>query len=118
MTLDRRYLLIAVPLALLASMQAVVAQDMQAWDGTWKGLLGRRYPTPIAITIAQGKVVSYAVEGAPFDIQYSNIDPASVSFGDRDHYFMKLIRTGDATASGTVHGRLGYGFASLTKAAP
>ena len=118
MILDRRYLPIAVPLALLVSLQAAAAQNMAAWDGTWTGLLGRRYPTPIAITITQGKVVSYAVKGAPFDIQYSNIDPTSVSFGDRDHYFMKLTRTGDASASATVHGRLGYGSASLTKATP
>jgi hypothetical protein len=113
MTIGRRLLLIAVPLAFLNPAGVSWAQEKSAWDGTWTGLL--RNTAPIAVTIAGDKVVSYTIQGAAFDIQYSEVTPTKVSFGDRDHYFMKLTRTGDATASAIVHGRLGYGLASLAK---
>jgi hypothetical protein len=112
MTIGRRLLLIAVPLALLASA-AAHAQSQGAWDGAWTGLLGNT--APIAVTIANDKVVSYTIKGAPHDIQYNKVTPTTVSFGDRDHYFMKLTRTGDATASASVHGRQGYASAALTR---
>jgi hypothetical protein len=113
MTIGRRFLLVAAPLAFLIPADAAWAQDKSAWNGTWTGLLHNS--APIAVTIAGDKVVSYTIEGAPFDIQYSDVTPTKVSFGDRDHYFMKLTKTGDATASAIVHGRLGYGMASLAK---
>jgi hypothetical protein len=113
MTIGRRFLLIAVPLALFVSATASRAEEKGAWDGTWTGLLGN--VSPIAVTIESGKVVSYTIRGAAFDIQYSNVTPSKVSFGDRDHYFMKLTKTGDATATARVHGRLGYGSASLAR---
>ena len=113
MTIGPRFLSIAVPLALLISAGATPAQEKGAWDGTWTGLL--RNAAPIAVTIAGDKVVSYTIQGAPFDIQYSEVTPTKVSFGDRDHYFMKLTKTGETTAAAIVHGRLGYGSASLAK---
>jgi hypothetical protein len=111
-TIARRYLLIAIPLALFIPMAAGLAAD-GSWDGTWTGLLNNK--APIAVTIANGKVVSYTIKGAPFDVQYSNITPMTVSFGDHDHLGVELTRTGDRTASETVHGRGGFGKAVLTK---
>jgi hypothetical protein len=113
MRIDRRFLLIAIPLALLIPAAAAAAAANGSWDGAWTGMLHNM--SPITVTIAQDKVVSYAVKGVPFDIQYSKVTPKVVSFGDRDHYFMKITRTGDTTASAVVHGRLGYGSASLVK---
>jgi hypothetical protein len=113
MTIGRRFLLIAVPFAFLVPADASLAQEKSAWNGTWTGLLGNT--SPIAVTIADDKVVSYTIRGAAFDIQYSQVTPTKVSFGDRDHYFMKLTKTGDTTASARVHGRLGYGSAALAK---
>jgi hypothetical protein len=113
MTIGRRFLLIAVPLAFLNPAGVSWAQEKSAWEGTWTGLL--RNTAPIAVTIAGDKVVSYTIQGAAFDIQYSEVTPTKVSFGDRDHYFMKLTKTGDTTAAAIVHGRLGYGLASLAK---
>jgi hypothetical protein len=104
--------------ALLATplLQGVAyAESQSSWDGVWTGAVGRIDPSPISISIANDKVVSYTVGGAPFDIQYSRVTPTSVSFGDHDHYFMKLRKTSDATASGRVHGRIGTGLVSLTK---
>jgi hypothetical protein len=113
MIIGRRFLLVAVSLALLIPAGASRAEEKNRWDGTWTGLLGN--VSPIAVTIADDKVVSYTIRGAPFDIQYSKVTPTKVSFGDRDHYAMHLTKTGDATASARVHGRLGYGSASLSK---
>jgi hypothetical protein len=113
MMIGRRFLLIAIPLALLIPTAASQAASNGSWDGTWAGLLHNM--SPISITIAQDKVVSYTVKGTPFDIQYSKVTPTGVSFGDRDHYYMKITKTSDTTASAVVHGRLGYGSASLTK---
>ena len=113
MTIGRRLLLVAAPLALLVPADVSSAQEKSVWNGTWTGLLHNT--APIAVTIADDKVVSYTIRGAAFDIQYSQVTPTKVSFGDRDHYFMKLTKTGDATASAIVHGRLGYGMASMAK---
>jgi hypothetical protein len=113
MTIGRRFLLVAVPLAFLVPADGSWAQEKSAWNGIWTGLLGNT--SPIAVTIVDDKVVSYTIRGAAFDIQYSQVTPTKVSFGDRDHYFMKLTKTGDTTASARVHGRLGYGSASLAK---
>jgi Rieske Fe-S protein len=94
---------------------ASYGQSASPWDGTWTGMQGRIDPGPIAISIAHGQVVSYTLRGSPFQIQYSSVTPTSVSFGDRDHYFVKLEKTGDATASGRVHGRLGEGNFQITR---
>jgi hypothetical protein len=105
-----------IPLLLIAFAVPAIAGDGQnngAWDGTWTGLLNNR--APIAIAIQGDKVVSYAIEGAPFDIRYSKVTPTSVSFGDRDHYAVKLTKTSETTAAEIAHGRLGFGKATLTK---
>jgi hypothetical protein len=115
MKIARRFLMFGILPALLISAPAAQAQMASPWDGTWKGTMGRIVPSDITITIAQGKVVSYTVRGAPYDIQYSKLTPDAVSFGDKDNYFMKLKKTSDTTAMAKVHGRLGSGVASLTK---
>jgi hypothetical protein len=117
MITNRRFLLIALLPALLLSAEAARADDTASWDGTWTGTLGRPpgAASPIAITIAEGKVVSYTLRGAPFVIQYSKVTPTNVSFGDHDNYSMKIKRTGETTATARVHGRIGYGVTTLTK---
>ncbi len=116
MKVDRRFLLFAVVPALFISAEAARAQAA-SWDGTWTGALGglAGETSPISITIAGGKVTSYTVRGAPFDIQYSNVTPMKVFFGDRDHYSVRLTKISDTTASARAHGRIGYARASLTK---
>jgi hypothetical protein len=106
--------------AALLSLAAVAGapsygQSASIWDGTWTGMQGRVDPGPIAISIAHGQVVSYTIRGAPFRIEYSNVTPTSVSFGDADHYFVKLEKTGDTTASGKIRGRLGEGHFRITR---
>jgi hypothetical protein len=115
MNAGSRVLLVAISpwLTFFVPMTAVEAQSHGSWDGTWTGLLNNR--APIAVSIAGDKVVSYAIEGAPFAIHYSKVTPTSVSFGDGDHYAVNLTKTGDATASEIAHGRHGFGRASLTK---
>jgi len=115
MTYLRRSLLIGALSALLLPAEGSFAQDQGSWNGTWAGMLGRINPSPIAISIAKDKVVGYSLGGAPFDIEYSQVTPSTVSFGDRDHYFMTMTRTGDTTAAGKIHGRIGDGSVSLTK---
>jgi hypothetical protein len=115
MTFGPRSLLIAAAVLLAVEVLATSAQaqDTGTWNGTWAGLMNNK--APIAISIAGDKVVSYAIEGAPFAIQYSKVTAADVSFGDRTHYAVKLTRTSDTTAAEVAHGRLGYGRAALTK---
>ena len=116
MMVDRRFLLGALLPALLIAAAAARAQDL-SWDGVWTGAIGRLpgEASPLSITIAKGEVTAYTVRGAPFNIQYSNVTPTKVTFGDRNHYGVRLTRTGDATASARVHSRSGYGHASLTR---
>jgi hypothetical protein len=115
MKLNRNILLAAILPALLMSAQIGRADDASVWDGTWNGMLGKVKPWPISVTIAQGKVVSFTENGATFDVQFTKITPTLVVFGDPLHYSMKLIKTGDTTASVKIHGRHGYGSGALTK---
>ena len=69
----------------------------------------------IQIAIVDGKVISYTLQGASFAVTYSNVTATVVSFGDRDHYFVKLKRTGETTAAGHFHDRAGAGAVTLTK---
>jgi hypothetical protein len=106
-------LVAAVP-AIFFFSTAAFAQSERSWDGTWIGLQGKQ-SAPIQVSIADGKVASYTLKGSAFEVQYSTVTPAAVTFGDRDHYFVKLKRTGDATAIGKIRGRLGTGQISLSK---
>jgi hypothetical protein len=111
-TILARVVLMAVSLASLCPVVAAAASSDASWEGTWTGVL---YNMPVSVSISDGKVIDYTFQGASYDIQYTKVTPTSVSFGDRDHYAVKLIKTGAATASEMVHGRIGYRKVSLTR---
>jgi hypothetical protein len=115
MTIDRRFLQVAMLTATLFSVQASRGQVAESWDGTWNGTLGKNHPWPISISIANGKVVGFTEKGAAFDIQFTKVSPTSVTFGDKGNYTVTLTKTGDTTVSAKVHGRHGSGTALLTK---
>lgn len=115
MTIGRRFVPVATVTAILFSAQASWGADAGSWDGTWNGTLGKTNPWPISISIANGKVVGFTEKGVPFDVQYSKVGPDEIRFGDQVHYSIKVVKTGDTTASAKVHGRHGVGTASLTK---
>jgi hypothetical protein len=115
MTFARRFVPVALVTAILFSAQASWGADTGPWDGTWNGKLGKVNPWPISISITDGKVVSFTEKGIPFDVEYTKVTPEAISFGDQGHYSIKLIKTGDTTATAKVHGRHGVGTASLTK---
>lgn len=106
--------LVVMPFALLASAQASRSATLPTtWDGVWAGSLG--HVSPISVTIANNKVVSYLFRGAPLKVVYNKITPARVSFGDPDHYKMTIVKTSDTAASARYSGRRGYATAVLTK---
>jgi hypothetical protein len=110
-----RRVLFSAPLWLILASGGY-AQSAWKWDGTWTGMLQNRASviSPMAITIAKGKVVNFSLRGAPFDIQYSKVTSDDVQFGDRDHYSVRLKRTSDGVAA-TLWGRSGSEMASLAK---
>jgi hypothetical protein len=115
MTIGRSFVPVAILTAILFSAPAARAADAGSWDGTWNGTLGKVNPWPISISITNGKVISFTEKGVPFDVQYTKVTPEVIMFGDQVHYSMKIIKTGDTTASAKVRGRHGVGMASLTK---
>jgi len=115
MTINRRFLCVAMLTAALLSAQASRGQDAASWDGTWNGTLGKIHPWPISVSIANGKVVGFTEKGAAFDVQFTKVSPTSVIFGDKANYTVTLTKTGDTTISAKVHGRHGSGTALLTK---
>jgi len=115
MTTGRRLIPLSILAALLFSAPGSRAADMDLWDGTWNGTLGKTNPWPITVSISHGKVVSFVEKGAPFTIQYTKVTPDTVMFGDPLHYSMKLTKTGTSTAVVRVRGRHGVGTGVLTK---
>jgi hypothetical protein len=112
-TVGRRLILIAMPLAFAFGAAPARAEQIFSWDGAWTGTLGGT--SAISVTIARNKVVEYKFMGAPMPIQYSKLDAGKVSFGDRDHYIVTLAKTGATTASAFYHGRDGDASAALVK---
>jgi hypothetical protein len=115
MKINRRLLPIALLPGLLFASGFACAQEAQSWDGIWTGIEGKNASPTIQIAIVDGKVISYTLNGAAFTVQYSNVTPTTVSFGDHDHYFVKLKRTGETTAAGHFHDRAGAAGVTLTK---
>jgi hypothetical protein len=107
MIVGRRFLLVAVPLALVVSYAASGATPNGSWDGAWTGSL--EHVSALSLRVANDKVVSYAIAGAPVAVHYSQATPTTLSFGDRDHFSVTLTRTGATTASAKAHGRNGFG---------
>ena len=98
----------------LVPTAAAEAASSHLWDGTWAGLVNNSMP--VSVTIAGGKVVGYAIsDGAPFGIEYSRVTLSTVSFGDHDHYNVRIIKRSDRTAFGLAHSPMGDGSASLTR---
>ena len=115
MTIGRGFLSIAILTVTLLYTQASWGADANSWDGTWNGSLGKVKPWPVSVSITNGKVVSFTEAGVPFGVKYTKVTPDTVFFGDQVHYSIKLIKTGETTASAKVHGRHGVGTFSLTK---
>jgi hypothetical protein len=115
MTRNQRCLRFAILTAALLSAHASWGQAAESWDGTWNGTLGKKHPWPMSISIANKKVVGFTEKGASFDVRFSNVSSALVSFGDRANYTVTLTRTTDTTASAKVRGRHGSGTVLLTK---
>jgi hypothetical protein len=105
--------LAALSLALLSPAAALQAAPDSQWDGVWKGSL--EHVSQLTLTIANGKVVSYAIAGAPVAVQYSKSTPTTFSFGDHDHFSMILTRTSETTAAAKAHGRNGFGAGVFTR---
>jgi len=105
--IGRRFLLVAIPLALVVSLAASRATPNGAWDGSWTGSF--EHVSSLSLVVANDKVVSYSVAGAPIAVRYTTATPTTLSFGDRDHFSVTLTRTGDTTASARAHGRNGFG---------
>jgi hypothetical protein len=89
-TIWARIILVAF-LASLSPFVAAAASTNTSWDGTWTGVL---YNMPVSVSISDGKVIGYSLQGASYDIQYADVTPTTVSFGDRDNYAVKLVKTG------------------------
>jgi hypothetical protein len=100
--------------ALVAVLGSTDARAGSSWDGIWTGMLNDI--EPVSVTIAKGKVVSYAIRGGqPFEIAYSKVTLKTVSFGDHDNYDVEITKTGAATAAGIAHSPMGEGSATLTR---
>ena len=112
MNRGRGLFLAAVPLLFVQSA-AVRAAGPTPWDGVWTGQFNKQ--RSVALTISGGKVVSYVVAGTPIAFDYSRVTPTNISFGDRDHYAVKIERLSDTTAAETAHGRHGYGKFTLIR---
>ena len=90
------------------------AASVNAWDGTWSGVLNKT--DTVSVMITDGKVVAYSIRGAaPYPIQFSNVTYSTVSFGDLANYNVRITKKGAKLASGFAHSPLGDGSASLTK---
>ncbi len=117
MAIGRRVSLLTAFTVALLPIAAQAASDKsfeKSWDGTWVGTLNDT--EPVSVTIAGGKVVSYAIRGGqPYDIGYSEVTRKSVSFGDHANYDVTITKLGGATASGVAHGPMGQGSARLTR---
>ena len=114
MCTGRSLLMATILPAMLVSAHPSLGAEASPRDGARTGMPGKVHPWPVSITISNGRS-SVSEGGAPFENRYDKITPSTVSFGDQNHYSIKLTRTGDATASASVHGRHGYEMGSLTK---
>ena len=105
-----RFARLSIGLTLLALVPTAPAEAASShlWDGVWAGLLNNS--APVSVTIAGGRVVGYAISGgAPFGIEYSRVTLSTVSFGDRDHYNVRITKRSDRTALGFAHSPMGDG---------
>jgi hypothetical protein len=121
MIISRRMLFASIPLSILfaGSLQAKTQHHRHghehlrsSWDGTWSGAWGGSQPT--TITIAGNRVVSYTYQGASTPVTSSRVTATRVSYAGNGTT-VTLVRTGNATASATLHSQQGEGTAQLTR---
>ena len=115
MTPRRHIASAAVAAALVFFTAPAFAQDEKSWDGLWAGVQGKAHAAPIELSVTEGKVVSYTLNGAAYNVKYSQTTPTTIAFGDRNNYIVKLKRTSDTTAAGHIRSRMGVGEVELTK---
>src|SRR5471030_3142519 len=78
-------------------MGSLAEASASTWDGTWAGMLNNQ--EPVSVTIAEGKVVPYAIRGGqPFPIGYNKVTGTTVYFGDPTNFTVCIRRTGGKTA--------------------
>jgi hypothetical protein len=119
MIISRRLVFATIPLSILfaSSLQAAPkhyrhAHPHSSWEGTWSGAWGGNQPT--SVTISGNRVVSYTYQGASTPVTVSKVTPSRVTYQGNGST-VTLIRTGNTTASATLHSQQGEGTAQLTR---
>ena len=113
MTIGRRAFLSAMPILLLLLGPAEAAPK-RSWDGVWSGLWGGSASQATSITIVNNRVVSYQYQGASNPVAASNVTPTTITYEDRGVSIV-IKRTGDATATASLHSSQGDATAQLTR---
>jgi hypothetical protein len=109
----------SIPLSILfaGSLQAKTkhyhhVHPRSSWEGTWSGAWGGSQPT--SITIAGNRVVSYTYQGASTPVTSSRVTPTRITYVGNGST-VTMVRTGNTTASATLHSQQGEGTAQLTR---
>jgi hypothetical protein len=110
---SRRTLLAALSFSLLVVGSADAASK-RSWDGTWRGKWGGQDAQETSVTIVGNKVVSYTYQGASTPVAASKVTPTTVTYGEQG-VTVVLKRTGDDTASASLHSPQGDATAELTR---
>jgi hypothetical protein len=113
MNISRRLVFALIPVSLLW-VSAAQAASAGSWDGTWSGAWGGRDSEATSITVAGKRVVNYTYQGVSHPVASSKVTPAKITYEDQG-VTVTLTRTGDKTASATLHSDQGDGTAELTR---
>jgi hypothetical protein len=106
-----RSTILAVLFLVLSSAHAA---PKRSWDGTWSGKWGGEEAQATSVTIANSKVVSYTYQGTSSPVAESKVTPTTVTYGEQG-VTVVLKRTGDNTASASLHSPQGDATAELTR---
>ena len=113
MTIRLRFRLIAIAGTTFLYALGSQGATIESWDGIWIGSLG--HFSSLTVRVANDQVISYTIQGTSVVVRYTKTTPTTLSFGDRDHFSVKLTRTGASSASAEVYGRNGIGSGVFTK---
>jgi hypothetical protein len=113
MAFARSTLWTALAFSLLV-LGSVDAAPKRSWDGTWSGKWGDQDAQATSVTIVHNKVVSYSYQGVSSPVAASKVTPTTVTYGDQG-VTVVLKRTGDNTASASLHSPQGDATAELTR---
>jgi hypothetical protein len=91
---------------------SALAAPKDTWDGIWSGAWGGSRPT--SVTIANEQVVSYEYGGASTPVSASQVTASLVIYGNNGT-LVRIRKTGNKTASATIHGPMGDATAELKK---